>query len=397
MRHLAETEKLELMAKSQRAIKSSGYDALLVTGSGNITYLSAGVVLPFVDQSPDHLVGLVKSGDSEPDVIICTSDLYELVRDQGNRLQAEVYTPNADAPLKAFLNSVIHVLRRKKLTRVGSDYSNVSHSLLEQLREADPRILWGNCDSLLGELRIVKTEAEIQMLENAVRIADRAYVSALNHTESSVRDTLSYTLWEFAERVRVHVGEFGGSGTGNLTILQGEDTGIVHGYPGEHEKFRSGTLSRCEWTNHHFGYWANSARTFVVDRPNPDQLQAYAGNLALKQAAVAALRPGQSSADVFHTVKRFAQQRNIPFWKCAGVGHGIGADEREAPFFVPGDASELRNGMVVVIGVYTNGPAGELICSRDSFEITTDGSRLLSWYKNHDHLYRMVGCSARHG
>ena len=92
-----------------------------------------------------------------------------------------------------------------------------------------------------------------------------------------------------------------------------------------------------------------------------------------------------------------AEEKGIPFWQPAGVGHGVGTSEREAPFLSPEDETVIERGMVVVIAVYSLGPAEELLCSQDTYEITAEGSRLLSWYKTYDDLYEMIGTTARHG
>lgn len=53
--------------------------------------------------------------------------------------------------------------------------------------------------------------------------------------------------------------------------------------------------------------------------------------------------------------------------------------------------------MVIVLAVYTYGPNKEMICSKDTYLITDKNPRLLSWYKNYDKLYTLVGTTARHG
>ena len=224
--------------------------------------------------------------------------------------------------------------------------------------------------------------------------SEKGLVSALNHTEGTI-DAISYAVWEFTERVRVHVGEFGGCATGHVAAMQGGDASLYFVPP--HGVLREGNLLRLEVTNMHAGYWSNAARTVVVGEPTAAQLQAYRDNIQLKAAAVAMLQPGIPCSEVYAAVQKRSDETGIWFWREAGVGHGVGTSEREAPYLDPSDATLLAPGMVVMVGVYTRGPEGELIVSKDTFAIQPDGPRLLSWYRNWDRLYAITGSTARHG
>jgi Xaa-Pro aminopeptidase len=113
--------------------------------------------------------------------------------------------------------------------------------------------------------------------------------------------------------------------------------------------------------------------------------------------AINALRPGVACNAVFQLISNTAQEAGIDFCAEPGAGHGVGVSEREAPYLVLDDETILQAGMVLVLAVYTFGPQRELICSKDTYEITETGSRLLSWYKNWDKLYTVIGDTARHG
>jgi Xaa-Pro aminopeptidase len=132
------------------------------------------------------------------------------------------------------------------------------------------------------------------LLEEAARQMDRGFVSGFNHMEGCALDTLSYSLWEFTERIRVHVGEFGGSATGHLTTMQGADMQFYTQPPVGN--FVNGNLVRSEATSHHYGYWASGGRTFFVGQPTSNAKKAYADNIALKQFAVRLLCPGAVAA-----------------------------------------------------------------------------------------------------
>jgi Xaa-Pro aminopeptidase len=277
---------------------------------------------------------------------------------------------------------------------VSLDTRFAPHALVQRLTEQLGEVKWSPGDEMFRALRQVKTEAEMGLLERAARQSDRAIISALNHMEGTI-DVLSYAVTEFTERLRVHVGEFGGSGAGHIATMQGSDARVYYLPP--HGSFQPGNLTRIELTNHHRGYWADATRTVVIGEPTEAQERAYQDNIRLKEAALQVLQPGTRCAEVFDAAVTFAQREGIEFWQAAGIGHGVGTSEREAPYLTPDDVTPLEPGMVLVLAVYTYGPDRELICSQDTYAVVEDGHRLLSWYKNWDALYRVLGRSARHG
>jgi Xaa-Pro aminopeptidase len=241
---------------------------------------------------------------------------------------------------------------------------------------------------------MVKTGAEQALLQEVVRQSDRAIVSALNHLEGTV-DAVSYSLAEVAERMRVHIGEFGGSATGHLGIAQGADA--RHYYAPARDQVSPGNLMRLDLTNEYRGYWSSAGRTVSVGPPTGAQQRAYEENRALKAAAIEMLHPGRTCREVFGAVAQEAAGADIAFLAEAGAGHGIGTSEREAPYLDSHDGTVLEAGMVLALDIITRGPAQELIRSVDAFVVEEDGPRLLSWYRNWDRLYAVTGTTARHG
>ena len=159
----------------------------------------------------------------------------------------------------------------------------------------------------------------------------------------------------------------------------------------------TGSLIRCELTSHHCGYWADSARTVMAGRASAAQHRAYADNVVLKNTAVETIKPGVTCGEIFDRVAEAARKQGIRLVIESGIGNGVGTAEQEAPYLVPGEPTVIEPGMVIAVGPYTLGPADELICSKDTYEITSNGAKLLSWYRNYDRLYEMIGSSARHG
>lgn len=374
-------------------LKAEGYDNVLVFGNSNITYLSCGLVFPYLDQKVVHQVAYYTSIKTGQRVLFCTIELADIVDQLNWDGDVVVYPLSEKTPEISIAIAISKYLGEQ----VAIDENYTTKAQLKALQQASQNTQYVSVDDTLNALKRIKTEAEVRLLEIAGRMGDRGFVSALNHTEGAALDSLSYPLWEYAERFRVHAGEFGGSGVGNISVLKDETIRELYGHCPPRAIFSEGEFVRLEYSLHNHGYWVSGTRTVYVGNPDQEAITAYKENQTLKNAALDALIVGNSASGVFTAVQQKSLEMGIPFWKDIEIGHGVGTSEREGPFLAPYDKSKLQENMVICLGVYTYGPNKELICDRDVFQLTTSGPKLLTWYKTYDQLYAMFGTSARHG
>ena len=364
-------------------------EGLLIFGPDNIAYLT-GITFPFVQSLPHRRVVLLASHDKA--VIFCSAEFTDIPEECGwdgkVTVISESITPDA--------------LAKKISSAVKEDFSEISKWGVdaENISEAHWNALTGQkvnltaVDEILRGLRMVKTEEEIKKLTWASRLAERGIVSTLNHTEGTF-DAVSYARAETAERMRVHVAEFGGQAVGQVIALQGDDLKLYHGI--NHDRVTNNGFTRYDLTAAYEGYWSSAGRTIYVGKPTCEAKAAYSDNLKLKAFAVSLLKPGIKCSELFAKVEQKSVEWGIPFMKEAGIGYGVGIAEREAPFLNASDHTELQKNMVLAIDLWTFGPAGEWIHSIDTYVITDDGCDRISWYRDYDRLYEMIGITARHG
>lgn len=381
-----------LRAKIDDAVSGCGCDAIAAFGVDNFQYLS-GAVLPFAENYPDRRAAVVLS--EETDSIMCPFDWSEAVWDQGWDGEIATYDENEGMPPRIFAVALSDMLESMGLShaRVGVDLSRVPVTLMDALKGELPDVVWEPADSLYRGLRILKTPEEVALIEKAAAQLDRGIVHALNHLEGTV-ETIGYTIAEFSERARVHICENGGSGIGHLSTTLGPDTRLY--YRPQRGGFRGGEIFRVDASSHYEGYWANIGRMGVTGKATREQAEAFDNNLRLKEAATEMLEPGVACNEVYAKVKDEADSTNISIWGGVGMGHGVGVSHHEPPYLTPTDATRLEEGMVLALDIYTLGPNGELIHSKDVYEVEGGGCRLLSWYMPWDGLYEVTGFRSSH-
>ena len=396
---LAQDERAELGAKIKGGMEAAGVDAVIVAGSGNITYLTGGVVFPYLDQKVIQPVALYQAYGNGEAILFTTFELSDIPDQLGWTGDVHIYELDEATPAASLAKAVAGRLGNEAVAgrTIGYDFEQMSGGFYKALAERLPGHNGVRIDKVLRQLKLVKSDAEVRLLEITGRMGDRGFISALNHAEGAALDTLSYPIWEYGERFRVHVGEFGGSGVGNLSILQGERARELYSKTGTRETFLENEYIRMEYSLQSYGYWVTGARTVYVGQPDLAATTAWANNCRLKQVAVETLTAGTRASQVYQAVQGASADLGIEFWQTTDIGHGVGTTEREAPYLALYDDTVLAPGMVIVVAVYTYGPRRELLVNKDLYLVTDGQPRLLTWYKNFDALYALHGTSARHG
>lgn len=380
-----------LIKKIDKSLQKSGFDGLIISGWDNINYLT-GTMLPFAPDYPHRKVILLYTEKSS--ILFGTVDWTQFVKKQG--WNGEVCILSENCPKFEFEAKIKSGIERIGLSqsKIGVDCCKTSEDTWQSLLSICSSGSLESCDALLRDLRMIKEEEEVQKIAKSSRFGELGIVATLNHSEGTI-DAVSFSRAEAAERVRVHVAEFGGHAVGNLTALQNDDIGRYFGL--NHGRLSSGGFVRYDLTTQYDGYWSSSGRTAWIGKAPAEAKKAYCDNIALKNFASDLLKPGQICGNIFREVETKASERGIPLLAAAGIGYGIGTSERENPYLIRSDDTILAENMVLALDLFTIGPKKEWIHSVDIFRITNDGNEKLSWYRDYDRLYEIVGITARHG
>ncbi|HZO98284.1 MAG TPA: Xaa-Pro peptidase family protein [Gaiellaceae bacterium] len=145
-------------------------------------------------------------------------------------------------------------------------------------------------------------------------------------------------------------------------------------------ELRAGDVLVTETSAPVFGYNAELERTLVIGPPSDEVRRLFGHAVGAQQAALAALRPGVTCAEVDGAVMRYLEEHGLlRHWR-QHTGHAIGLRNHEAPFLDLGDRTRVEPGMVFTIepGVYD--PAVGGFRHSDTVAVTGDGVELLTEY-----------------
>ena len=246
------------------------------------------------------------------------------------------------------------------------------------LRHANPQLTVVNAVLVTAGCRMIKEPHEIECM----RLACRATLLVYRAVARSVHPGMTnHDVERLVDQAYARVG-FRGDASLNID----EYTAVPHGSP-QAQTLREGSILMMDDGCTVEGYNSDLTRTFVLGQPTDKMLKVFDIVKHAQTAALKAARPGISAGEVD------AAARNVIVDAGYGpgftyfthrVGHGIGLDGHEWPYFVRNNmfgwdrAPKLAPGMTLSDepGVYIKGEFG--IRLEDELHVTHDGAELLT-------------------
>src|SRR5208283_5459033 len=246
-------------------------------------------------------------------------------------------------------------LKSSKLFRgaktIGLEDWYMPHAYFYATKRIFPKMRFAGITHMILESRKTKGVDELLKLREATERLELAYKVARENivagkTEIELcRDVMSDSI--------LRHGPFDFS-RGD-TWISGERTLEMSGPPTD-RRFREGDSIILDLQAVANNYWADGARTYVVGKANEKQEKIFNTILEAKLKAESFLRPGTACKDVYTTVAKEITAAGYSGLFPHHAGHGLGLEDQEGPFFIPGSKEKLEEGVVCTIepGIYHN-------------------------------------------
>ncbi len=345
----------------RKTLSTHRLDALLITHLPNLRYLcgftgSAGVLLVTVTHS-----------------VFFTDGRYtDQARAEVQAARIVIARKGPLAAAAAWLSAQQKKGRRSP-SKIGIEGEHMTVAGRSRLAAALPSgFLLREAPALIEQARMVKDEEEIACLRSAVTLGSSLFDRVLETIRPGVRETEVAAEMEYAAR---HAGAEAMSF--ETIIASGKRSALPHGRASQAAIPAQGFVV-CDFGVILSGYCSDMTRTVYVGRPSAEARGVYQAVQQAQQAAVDAVRPGISVAEVDRAARKSLQKSGLAKYFTHSTGHGVGLEIHEAPRVAAGQSEVLLPGMVITIepGVYVPGKWGVRI--EDMVVVTEHGCQVLT-------------------
>ena len=221
----------------------------------------------------------------------------------------------------------------------------------------------------IADIRIIKDSSEIEKIQKAQNIAEKAYLEVLNYVKPGVTEK------EISARLEYLMNIYGAECKSfDLITITGKKTSLPHGVPSD-GIVKEGDFFTFDFGAVYEGYHSDTTRTVAVKYATDKMTEIY--NIVLKSqlAALEKIKPGVKCSEVDKTARDIISEHGYGKFFGHATGHGVGLDIHEAPTVSPRGEITLKSGMVITDepGIYLPNEFGVRI--EDMLCVTDEGCK----------------------
>ncbi|MGT2935270.1 M24 family metallopeptidase [Streptococcus castoreus] len=338
--------------KCQKQLEDKGLEALIITHLTNIYYLTGF------------------SGTAA--TVLITAKRRVFIADSRYTLIAKGCVTGFDIiESRTPLQVVSELLKADQVDRLGFE-DQVSFSFYQAMQTAFSGVDLLAQSGFVEELRLIKDTSEIETIAKACSISDKAFMDALDFIKPGTT-----TERDLANFLDFRMRQYGASGISFDTIAaSGCRSAMPHGRASD-KVIQSGESLTMDFGCYYNHYVSDMTRTIHMGQVTDEEREIYEIVLEANKALIAEASAGMTYSDFDGVPRQLITEAGYGSHFTHGIGHGIGLDIHENPFFGKSD-QKLQAGMVVTDepGIYLDNKYGVRI--EDDLVITESGCRVLT-------------------
>ena len=340
-------------------------DTLLVLVDANRRYLSGF--------TPDDMQIEESSG-----ALLITADRLILATDGRYDIQARQEAPLFEVVVyrEGLAKELPGLMQALKTVRLGFESTHVSFSqyrkFKEALTKAKSKVELVPTEDFAEQLRLVKTQDEIDRTGAAVMLAEQVFLQVIITMSPGM--TEKEVAWAMEKGMR----EAGAEQLAfPVIIASGPNSALPHAVPGD-RAIKSGEPVLFDWGARLNGYCSDISRTIVLGQPDETFLKVHQTVLEAQQRAIEAIKAGANTKSIDALARKHIEDQGFQGKFNHSLGHGTGLVVHEGPRLGPVKDSILQSGMIVTVepGIYLPGWGGVRI--ENQVVVESNGSRVLN-------------------
>ncbi|MBV7334503.1 Xaa-Pro peptidase family protein [Chloroflexi bacterium TSY] len=252
------------------------------------------------------------------------------------------------------------------------------------LPEVAPEAKLTNIRDVIDDIRMVKSEEELELIRVSAHFGNVAHgllqeyvevgVAEIDIANRAATDATSYMV-----KAMPADWEPNRSAGARVSFTSGPKTSFNHRQAGG-RKIQPGDVLLTLASAEVGGYVSELERMMIVGPPTDEHKKYFELEVQAQDAAFSAIRAGARCCDIEKAVNAFLEKEGLHELTRTHIGHGIGTEGHEAPFFDLGDETVLQAGMVMTVEpcLFLPGFAG--FRHSDTVLVTEDGFEMITYY-----------------
>ncbi len=336
------------LEKLVHVVKSLGLDAMMLTSEVNLHYATT---FP-------RLEGMVIITADGRGVCFTDSRYIEAATNQMAPLGYTVVEPEGSYPTP---NTIRDYVKANDIKTLGVEDQRMSLAEYNTYKAVRPCALFclGNA---LEDLRRAKEPWELQQIEAAQRIAERALTKLLPDLKPGAYED------ELTAKLRYHMAMEGSEDFApGMILVCGATTSMPHGQP-SHKALSDGDFVTIDYGAMVNGYNSDMTRTFGIGHVSQKMRDVYRIVLEAQLAGIEAFQIGKTGVEVDAAARSIIEKAGYGSCFGHGLGHSLGLEIHENPRANRTDTTKFQMYDIITIepGIYIPGEFGvrieDMIC-----------------------------------
>lgn len=252
------------------------------------------------------------------------------------------------------LAEIAQLCKKEHIKYIGYESATITNAVLNRMEELFKSCVLVKEPQFIEDIRMMKTPQEIAFLKAATEVSDKAYTEFLNHLRVGMTEKQARAKFDDILRV------YGADEFSFPTLLSsGARAFMPHSAPTD-KIINTGELVLMDYGIVLNGYCSDTSRTVVMGRADDTQKKLY--NLVLKAQnhALDNIKAGMTCREADALARDIIVAEMDEGCFDYGLGHGVGMQVHEKPYFYPNSDYILKENTVMSVepGIYIEGWGG---------------------------------------
>ena len=345
---------IKVLKKINKSLNLHNLDVFLVSNPKNVSYLSG-------------FTGM----DSY--LLIFKSSRPAFLTDNRYLLQAKKELKGFDIICnnEPLVKKLAQKLKSEKIRTLGVESLHLSYGSVVQIQKA-LKIRLRPLAGLVENLRIIKTDSEIEKIKKSIRISLKSFNETIRFIKPQKSELEIAGFLEFCMR------KFGATNAAFPSIVAcSRNSALCHAVP-SNKKIKRQQPIIIDFGCCYKGYNSDLTRTIMLGKIDASYMYIYNIVKQAQSTAISAIKPGIKASVIDKIARDYIESHGFGRFFIHSTGHGIGRDVHELPSISQKSNYALRPGMVFTVepGIYIPGWGGVRI--EDMVLVTAKACKILT-------------------